>query len=397
MRLTKIELGNWKNFVQAEARLARRVFIVGGNGVGKSNLLDALRFLHDIAKEGGGLRNALRSRGGIGGVRSFFARQNPTVKICVEVDEDPDDAGAPGSNARPPRWRYELALKQERAGKRRALVGHERAVEDGLERLVRPDPADREDPDRLTQTALEQTVANRKFRGLAEFFQSFRYLHMVPQLVRHAPEFQGRVLPDDPFGQALMGSVADLPKKTRQSRLRRIGEALRGIMPQMDPALEFVPGDGVEKPHLRVRYRDWRKHGTWQTEEQLSDGALRLIGLVWTLLEGRDVIMLEEPEISFNEGLVRRLPDHFARAVLSRKKGEHASQVILTTHSAALLAEPGIGAHETLILTQGREGTKVRRVCDDPDMSAELEANPDDNSIGEIALRYCQTSGGFRL
>ena len=44
MRLTKIELGNWKNFVRAEARLASRVFIIGGNGVGKSNLLDAFRF-----------------------------------------------------------------------------------------------------------------------------------------------------------------------------------------------------------------------------------------------------------------------------------------------------------------------------------------------------------------
>ena len=395
MRLTKIELGNWKNFVRAEARLASRVFIVGGNGVGKSNLLDAFRFLHDIAKEGGGLRNALESRGGIGRVRSLFARRDPVVRICAEVDEDSDGEEEFGANGRPPRWRYELALKQERAGKRRTLVHSEKVEKDGKPIVVRPDKDDRRDRERLTQTALEQTIANSGFRGLADFFRSFRYLHMVPQLVRHAPEFQGRILPDDPFGQGLMRGIAELSPRSQKSRLRRIGGALRTIMPKMDSKLEFEPGDGVNQSHLKVRYEDWRKYGTVQTEEQLSDGALRLIALVWALLEGRDVIMLEEPEISFNEGLVKKLPGVFADAVLSRKKGEHASQVILTTHSAALLEDGGIGADETLLLTQGGEGTTVLSVCEDAQMMAELKNGG--ASVGEVALRHCQTSGGFSL
>lgn len=396
MRLTKIELGNWKNFVRAEARLASRVFIVGGNGVGKSNLLDAFRFLHDIAKEGGGLRNALESRGGIGRVRSLFARRDPVVRICAEVDEDSDGEAASGANGRPPRWRYELALKQEQAGKRRTLVDSEKVEEDGKPIVVRPDADDKRDRERLTQTAMEQTIANSDFRGLADFFRSFRYLHMVPQLVRHAPEFQGRILPDDPFGQGLMRSIAKIKSsKIRKSRLRRIGGALQTIMPRMNPELDFSPGDGVNQSHLKVRYEDWRKYGTVQTEEQLSDGALRLIALVWALLEGRDVIMLEEPEISFNEGLVKKLPGVFADAVLSRKKGEHASQVILTTHSAALLEDGGIGADETLLLTQGGEGTTVLPVCEDAGMMAELKNGG--ASIGEVALRHCQTSGGVSL
>ena len=397
MRLTKIELGNWKNFVRAEARLAARVFVIGGNGVGKSNFLDAMRFLQDIAKQGGGLQNALKSRGGIGSVRSFFARGYPTVKICAEADIDPEVGGESDANGRPPRWRYELTLKRESSGKRRTLVAHERVEKEGVETLARPDGDDRNDSERLTQTALEQTVANREFRELAEFFQSFRYLHMVPQLVRHAPEFQGRVLPDDPFGQNLMTSIADLSKRIQHSRLRRIGEALHEIMPRMDANVQFVRDEKTGKPHLKVRYRDWRRHGVLQTEERLSDGALRLIGLVWALLEGREVVMLEEPEISFNEGLVKTLPGLFARVILRRKKGEYASQVILTTHSAALLEDEGIGAHETLLLTQKKEGTEILRVSDDPAMSAQLRAGQGDTSIGEIALRRCQTGGMFSL
>ena len=124
--------------------------------------------------------------------------------------------------------------------------------------LTRPNPDDKQDTDRLKQTALEQTAANRDFRELADFFQSFRYLHMVPQLVRHAPEFQGRILPDDPFGQNLMNSIAKLSKKKQQSQLHRIGEALHNIMPQIDPVLEFERDKGSGKPHLQVRHKNWR-------------------------------------------------------------------------------------------------------------------------------------------
>lgn len=39
MRFRKIQLRNWQNFLDVEVPLARRVFIVGPNAIGKSNLL----------------------------------------------------------------------------------------------------------------------------------------------------------------------------------------------------------------------------------------------------------------------------------------------------------------------------------------------------------------------
>ena len=65
MILSKIELVNWKNFHSCSVNLADRTFIVGANASGKSNFLDAFRFLHDIAKSGGGLQTAVASRGGM--------------------------------------------------------------------------------------------------------------------------------------------------------------------------------------------------------------------------------------------------------------------------------------------------------------------------------------------
>ena len=81
--------------------------------------------------------------------------------------------------------------------------------------MNRPSDLEKIDLDQLTQTALEQTNANLQFRDLAKFFQSVRYLHMVPQLVRHAPQLQSQVLPDDPFGQGLMNAIAKLSKKLK--------------------------------------------------------------------------------------------------------------------------------------------------------------------------------------
>jgi predicted ATP-dependent endonuclease of OLD family len=59
MILKKIKLHNWKNFQNCEVNLEERCFIIGANASGKSNFIDALRFLRDISKQAGGLQNAV--------------------------------------------------------------------------------------------------------------------------------------------------------------------------------------------------------------------------------------------------------------------------------------------------------------------------------------------------
>ncbi|HLA43889.1 MAG TPA: AAA family ATPase, partial [Aggregatilineales bacterium] len=65
MRFSRIELTNWKNFQHIEVDLPDRVFLIGPNASGKSNFLDAFRFLRDLARPGGGLQNACEVRGGV--------------------------------------------------------------------------------------------------------------------------------------------------------------------------------------------------------------------------------------------------------------------------------------------------------------------------------------------
>src|SRR5687768_18529701 len=85
-RFARLHLENWRNFQRADLELQRRVFLVGPNASGKSNLLDMFRFLHDIAASGGGgIQQAVKKRSGVSAIRCLAARQNPDVVIRVEV------------------------------------------------------------------------------------------------------------------------------------------------------------------------------------------------------------------------------------------------------------------------------------------------------------------------
>ncbi len=342
MIVSRLILKNWRNFRSVDVRLGPRVFLVGPNASGKSNLLDAFRFLRDIAKPGGGLQWAVSQRGGLSKIRCLAARREPDVEMGVNLSGN-------GSQAR---WRYAIGIRQEVRGYRNPYLVYERVWQGDQQLLDRPDDADRADRLRLTQTHLEQINANQGFRDAAWFLASIVYLHLVPQLLRHPEAFPGPGVPADPFGRSFLEVVAKTPEKTRRSRLRRIEGALRSAVPQLTQLRDAKDQAGF--PHLEARYEHWRPKAGWQREDQFSDGTLRLIGLFWSLLEGDSPLLLEEPELSLHSAIVSRLP-----SLIARLQRERARQVLMSTHSGDLLSEKGIGGEETLLLVPDREGTKV--------------------------------------
>ena len=137
--------------------------------------------------------------------------------------------------------------------------------------------------------------------------------------------------------------------------MKRILDALRVAVPQFDELKLLRDDRGI--PHVHGRYKHWRPRGAWQTEDQFSDGTLRLMGLLWIALDGNGPLLLEEPELSLHPEVVRHIPQMFAR--MQRRTGR---QVMVSTHSADLLRDPGIGLNEALVLEPGDEGTTVQPV-----------------------------------
>ncbi len=375
-RFSRIQLQNWKNFQQVDVELPLRVFLVGPNASGKSNLLDLFRFLRDLVMPGGGFEAAVQVRHGVKALRCLSARKQTDIAIHVYVaPTNPDDSrshrGVSASQGMH-HWEYRLVFNQNSQG--RAVIKEEQVVRDGEVVLQRPTPEDKRDPDRLSQTYLEQVTMNQPFRELARFFESVHYLHLVPQLVREPERVVGH--PHDPYGSDFLEQVASTPQKTREARLKRILKALKVAVPQLS-AIELWR-DYRGAPHLRGRYEHWRPHGAWQTEEQFSDGTLRLMGLLWAILDGTGPLLLEEPEMSLHPEVVRYIPSMFARVQQRRHR-----QIITSTHSPELLYDEGIGLNEVLLLIPEREGTVVRPLSSIREAEALLKGGL---TVGEIAM-----------
>jgi predicted ATPase len=340
LQFSRVWLRNWKNFSTCDVPLPSRVFLVGPNASGKSNFLDVFRFLRDLVTPGGGLREAITRRGGVSALRCLAARRFPDVELRVAVSGNEE-------------WGYKLAFNQDK--QRRPQLSRETVMRGHWVLLERPTTEDRRDPARLSQTYLEQVNVNKEFRVLADFFESVRYLHVVPQLIREPDRSAGR--PRDPFGGDFLEQVAHTPERTRKARLRRIEDALRIAVPQLKEI--SLQRDARGTPHLLGKYEHWRPQGAWQYEDQFSDGTLRLMGLLWAVMDGDGPLLLEEPELSLHPEIVRQLPQMFARAQRRTRR-----QLLVSTHSPEILRDEGLGLDEVFLLRPATEGTEVTRAAD---------------------------------
>jgi predicted ATPase len=360
MHIQNLRIENWKNFRQGNVRIGRRLFLIGPNASGKSNFLDIFRFMRDIcASKGGGLEQAVKVRGGVSAIRCLAARERSDILIEAELREDNGEEGV---------WLYRLSFNQDK--QRTPLVKEERVVHSGRVLLERPDSKDEEDPPRLTQTYLEQITANKEFRPIVTFFQSVTYQHLLPQVVRDPQGFSPGQIENDPYGRDFLQRVANTPPKYRDSRLKKILDALRVAAPQLRDLT--VTRDNLGVPHLVGLFEHWRPHAGKQSEMQFSDGTLRLFGLLWSLFEGEGPLLMEEPELSLHSEVVRHLPQMIERINRHRKLKQR--QVFISTHSEELLSDKGIGGEEVLRLEPSPDGTLLRSPLESPEETALLRS-----------------------
>ena len=358
MQISHVTAHNWRNFKNLDVAVADRLLIVGPNAAGKSNLLDLFRFLGDISRKGGGLAAALEARGGLSRARCLFARNNHKGELAIMVDlRDGEDE-----------WRYELAIKGKKGGHNHPIVVREIVTRNGSELLSRPDANDDRDPDQLTQTHLEQISANQEFRPIAEYFAKVNYFHLVPQMIRY-PQAGGaspRV-----FGSSMIADMNATPVRTRQAWFRRIERALQSAVPGFETLRLEV--DKAGQPHLIAGYRNWRRNPSEQNETDFSDGTLRLIGLLWTIISSPangGVLLLEEPELSLNAAVVQKLASLLAMA----QRGT-SMQVILSTHSPELLDDEGIRPGEVLVLQVTSDATVANQLSEIAEVEAQISAD----------------------
>ena len=370
LRFTSITLKNWRNFADMTVALPRLAYLVGANGSGKSNFLDAIRFLHELGAVGGGLRAAVRNRGGMGSLRHLAAPLDATVSVLVEV----------GNELVPNLWTYELqfdgaddpivvreSLRQREgedywrslhsiveegrllyylAGRNASLftavASKDVAAEAGRgSRLVTRRP--------LVRTYFEDGSAELIAADLVDLFDSIRYVNINPQIIRNPGSNSAGS--NGAYGGALLESINTDAERDAGRKLAIIADILSKIVPEIAD-LKAVRGS-YNVPHLYAIHKDARLGSQPLTEAALSDGTLRLIGMLWSLLDGDGPLLLEEPEQSWHAGLVQYIPLLLSGAMLATDR-----QIMVSTHSTELLDSEGIEAEQVLML-QAEDGAST--------------------------------------
>jgi len=160
---------------------------------------------------------------------------------------------------------------------------------------------------RLTQTYLEQSECQPALPKILQHSSIHSLLHIVPAARPEPDRSVGRH--NDPFGGDFLEQIAKAPDKKRNARLRRMKEALRVAVPQLQEIELWRKRPGIPTC-VGVSTTGGRRG--MANREQFSDGTLRLMGLLWAAMEGGGPLLLEEPELSLHPEIVRVLPQMFA-------------------------------------------------------------------------------------
>lgn len=342
MKLTHVELRNWRNFAHIEFDLNTRLFVVGPNASGKSNLLDALRFISDVANAG--LNEASTKKRG-----SFRSIVHGNAEECTLAFKF-DNSALQG---------YELSLIQ----------GYEPVIYDGEEvgeELADVPNVKAEDiftadgnvhlPSQVThiwgrkvvfanETALQSATLSNSFKGIRDYFTGIHYIHPNPKKMLE----RGRY---DEHATGFTQRVASRPDAVLQPAIARIRPILASIVPEIPCLRHKRIGSNDD---IIFYSDDPQKPGAF-THMRFSEGTLRILGILFelaTLPKDTSLVLIEEPELFMQPSVVRSLPDFFAAVAADRNV-----QMIITTHSPDLIDNELIRPDQVLMLEPTDTGTK---------------------------------------
>lgn len=357
MSLTDIEILGYRSVRAIRFPVRRLSVLVGGNGVGKTNLYRALQLVHAAAL--GTLAEEIAREGGL--ASAFWAgelRRNEAHRIALEVALD--DLVPAETEAFSPGYRIEIgfpnkisdaAFDLEAQIKVETVTMRSRGRNVPLLERKGPSAWARDAEGRridLPGTLLASETALANARGYPE-------IDSVRQTLAAWRFYHGfRTDAESPLRRPALAVTAPL-LNADGSNLAAVFATLRhirGDSVDLDAAIENAfPGARLDVPMpeedatFSMTFPDLPKRPFAQRE--LSDGTLQFLGLLGALLSYRlpPLVALNEPETSLHPSLLPALAKTIARAA-------ERTQIWVVTHSReladALAAETGVLAREVV-------------------------------------------------
>ncbi len=342
--LDRVVLRNYKSIGYCDVRLHPLTFLVGANGSGKSNFLDALHLVRDALACS--LDNALNERGGLNEVRRRSSGHPTHFGIRLEFTLEDGQRGHYAFNVGALAGRgYEVQSEECVIGGigKGPFFQIERGKLKASSEAIFPAVT----ADRLALVAVSGLAA---FRPAFDALTAMGFYNLNPKLMRELQKPQeGRLL--KPVGENIASVIGHL-ERVASDRVEIIQEYLQTVVPMVH---------GVERkqigPMETLEFRQdmaGARHPWRFPAQNMSDGTLRALGVLTALFQGnRDyapsLVGIEEPETALHPAASAALREALVRAARD-------TQVIVTSHSPDLLDDRGLSADGLLaVVSEGGE------------------------------------------
>lgn len=340
-RIRQIQIQGFKSIDRAVVDLEPFTVLVGLNGTGKSNFLDALAFVRDC------LTTPIQEADTKHGQIFAFWLDEPRCGFRLLIDLSKDAVAD-----------YAFQIKRPRPGEYR--VAHERCVirslngqEIGFEvsngDFVREIPGIRPRlvPDRL---ALSSAAAIDDFRPLYDFLDSMRFYNIVPRSIASfvEPGLAESLKSSGGNAAAVLLALQEHAPDSHARIERLLSRAVGGIQKvnavktSMFTFIEFVQDFGLSQKPVN------------QLAAHMSDGTLRILGLLLAVyqLKRPTVLAFEEPEATIHPGAAELVTQVLMDAAQDR-------QVLITTHSPDVLDSKDLRDEQIRVVTLERGRTII--------------------------------------
>ena len=336
--ITRLRVRNFKSLRDVEIRLGPLNVLAGPNMSGKSNIIDALRFLHEIIfPQAGttGINYAVANRGGIGEVL-WKGGDDRLLTFFIEGldDQNPET-----------HFTYELKLLTGlgdfvRIEDESLVIGRDGVFthlikrEQGAVRLLNLDGQDIGGVSG-DSSPLQYAPPNWDGFRFTQWIKLWRFYHLVPlTMKRSSPMSTGQVL--STAGENLSAWLMWLQAHSVDSFVR-LNEVLRDLFPDVEQVRMIPTPDG--SVHLATSEKGLKRlTNVWQ----MSDGFLvltALLSLVYVPAElSGTVFCVEEPENHLHPRMLETLVTllrQVRREALDAKLV--LTQLFITTQSPYLL------------------------------------------------------------
>lgn len=422
-RITKIAARNFRSFGDIEVDLEPLEVVIGPNAAGKSNLVEVVRFLSDITREG--FDNAVSLHGGPEFIPNASAPDEETV-LSITVEHDPPSAGwaLPSedpleSECAAMATREELVvtfISDPAEGSARLLDSvlrvhakhtarrrgrHPEGAPEVLGSFIVDIAPSREEPVALVDTSSPDLICSEELVESLYVFAYPRSRDEVPVEGLGAEILPiGRFLRDVRFYQfdprtierAVKRGPADLEPDASNlpivlKRLLRDEESRGKLLRLLKRLLPFLQELDVVRQadqSLLIEYIENFAPSRSLPAFLMSGGTRNLTAMIVALyFEDSSLTIIEEPEANVHPMLISRICEMFVEASTDR-------QIMVTTHNPEILRY--VPMDNVLVVSRDADGfSRAERVRDRPGVAEFIE-----QELGVSDLQLMGLLGGAR-